>query len=96
MGQRSEIPLWLRAALAVAAAIGVAAAVMRAALRRRRGAAIGGESRRHVSCVCGQEYVVAGTDRHRVYWLAGAEARNSPAPRPGTLRSRAGRPRTHL
>jgi hypothetical protein len=32
--------------------------------------------RRRVSCACGQEYVVVGTDRHRVYWLAGAGARD--------------------
>jgi hypothetical protein len=58
-------------ALAVAAAVAVAGAVM---LRRRRGAAAepSPPPRRHVVCSCGQEYEVAGADRHRVYWLAGA------------------------
>lgn len=26
------------------------------------------------SCECGQEFLVAGRDRHRVYWIAAAEA----------------------
>jgi len=25
-------------------------------------------------CQCGQDYLVTGSDRHRIYWLAGAEA----------------------
>jgi hypothetical protein len=67
-----------RLALAAAAALAVAAAVMRTVLRRRRTAATsqGLPGRRRVSCACGQEYVVVGTDRHRVYWLAGAGARD--------------------
>jgi hypothetical protein len=28
--------------------------------------------RREWRCQCGQEYVVSGVDRHRVYWPAGA------------------------
>ena len=29
-------------------------------------------AQREWRCACGQEYVVSGVDRHRVYWLAGA------------------------
>jgi hypothetical protein len=28
------------------------------------------------SCACGQAYVVAGRDRHRVYWIADADEAN--------------------
>lgn len=61
-------------ALAVAAAIALTAAAMRATLRRRRAMREREQPqpRRPVSCDCGQEYIVAGTDRHRIYWLAGA------------------------
>jgi hypothetical protein len=32
-----------------------------------------GDARRDWRCACGQAYVVTGTDRHRIYWLAGAD-----------------------
>jgi hypothetical protein len=60
-------------ALAAAAAVAAVAAALRALRRRRRAAPEPArQPRRHVSCSCGQEYEVAGADRHRVYWLAGA------------------------
>jgi hypothetical protein len=60
--------------LAAAAALAVTAAAARAVIRRRRSLAATPRppARRPVSCACGQEYVVAGTDRHRIYWPAGA------------------------
>jgi hypothetical protein len=29
--------------------------------------------REHWSCECGQAFVVTGRDRHRIYWMAGAD-----------------------
>jgi hypothetical protein len=47
--------------------------------RRRRGAARAAppppaSAHREWRCQCGQDYLVAGGDRHRIYWLADAEA----------------------
>lgn len=57
--------------------LGLAAAVVAALAawaRRRRGDRVvePPPARREWRCVCGQEYLVAGTDRHRIYWMAGA------------------------
>ncbi len=57
--------------------LGLAAAVIAAAAlwARRRSRAKASEpplARREWRCACGQEYLVAGTDRHRIYWVAGA------------------------
>jgi hypothetical protein len=59
-----------RLVLGAAAAITATAALMRTVVRRRRAAAA--QARRGVSCGCGVEYEVAGTDRHRIYWQARA------------------------
>jgi len=56
--------------LGAAAAIAATAALMRTVVRRRRAGAT--QARRGLSCGCGQKYEVAGTDRHRIYWPAGA------------------------
>jgi hypothetical protein len=56
-------------AVAAAAAIAVAAARVR---RRSLDRPEPPPARREWRCVCGQEYLVAGTDRHRIYWVAGA------------------------
>jgi hypothetical protein len=56
-------------ALAAVAAIAVAAARTR---RRGREQAAPPPARREWRCTCCQEYLVAGTDRHRIYWVAGA------------------------
>jgi hypothetical protein len=66
---------------AVAAAVAVAGtlALLAPRLRRRRGRAaqgVGPPARREWKCRCGQEYLVSGTDRHRIYWVAGAAAEN--------------------
>ena len=63
---------WL--VLGVAVAFAATAALMRTVVRRRRAAPApsAAQVRRAVSCRCGQEYEVAGTDRHRIYWPAGA------------------------
>ena len=57
-----------------AAGIALAAAAIRSVLRRRRAStqAAAPQARRPLTCGCGQEYVVAGSDRHRVFWRAGA------------------------
>jgi hypothetical protein len=65
----------------------VAAALAAAAVARRRlhtqpagpAAATGTDAEqasqgREWRCRCGQEYVVSGVDRHRVYWPAGGSA----------------------
>jgi hypothetical protein len=56
------------ALLAVAAglAAGIAAAGARMTQRRRS------SSQTTYRCRCGSKYRVSGTDRHRVYWAAGA------------------------
>jgi hypothetical protein len=53
----------------LAALAGLAAVVagLRLAAARRRAASP--PPRRDWRCSCGQAYEVAGTDRHRVYWL---------------------------
>lgn len=68
---RNRGPLLLAAAGAAAVASAAAAGALR--LRRRRAA--GGEqaaTREYVCSACGAQYTVAGTDRHRIYWPAGA------------------------
>jgi hypothetical protein len=62
-----------RAIAAVLTLVAVSAAAIFA--RRRRRAAQPAEpppARRQWRCTCGQEYLVAGQDRHRIYWVAGA------------------------
>ena len=63
-----------RLALLVAPAALLALAALGAALARRRRRA--SEAERPLGepwrCACGQEFLVAGRDRHRVYWLADA------------------------
>jgi hypothetical protein len=54
--------------VAVAAAIAAAAMFV-----RRRRARTPKDPRTGWACECGQEYLVQGTDRHRVYWLPGAD-----------------------
>lgn len=66
-----------RARAAAAATLVGAVVSVAAAIRRRRRAARAFEAapppgRRNVVCACGGEYEVAGVDRHRVYWPAGA------------------------
>ena len=68
----------LTAAALVAAAL-AAAAVTRRRLQARSSAPAGSGSAAEESpqgrewrCDCGQEYIVTGADRHRVYWPAGA------------------------
>jgi len=63
-----------RLVIVVAAGIALAAAAIRSVVRRRRASAPGTvpQARRRLTCSCGQEYEVAGTDRHRVFWPAGA------------------------
>jgi hypothetical protein len=58
--------------LAAVAAAAIAVAVARVRRRRRGAAAEPPPARREWRCACGQEYLVAGTDRHRIYWVAGA------------------------
>ena len=67
--RRARPPLVpLAAAGAAVAAAGVAAVIY----TRRRHAA-GSDGRRKWNCECGQEYLVTGIDRHRVYWLPEAD-----------------------
>jgi hypothetical protein len=66
-----------RASVAAAATLVGAVVSVAAAIRRRRRAARAFEpapppARRSVVCACGREFEVAGVDRHRVYWPAGA------------------------
>jgi hypothetical protein len=72
----------LTAAALVAAALAAAAVVRRRLQTSSSGAAGGGGTSaagdaeestqaREWRCDCGQEYVVSGVDRHRVYWPAG-------------------------
>ena len=74
----------LTAAALVAAAL-AAAAIARRRLRTQSSgaAAVSGATAadaeespqaREWRCDCGQEYVVSGVDRHRVYWPAGGSA----------------------
>ena len=61
-----------------AGAAGLAATAAWRFVRRRRGTADGlGEdapaAKRDWTCECGQQFRVAGEDRHRVFWLADAE-----------------------
>ena len=65
------------ASVAAAAALAGVIVAVAASIRRRGRAARVSEpapppARRAVVCACGREYEVAGTDRHRVYWPAGA------------------------
>jgi len=56
----------------LAAAVTTAAAAVAVVIgRRRRGKSDDG--RDSWSCDCGQAYLVSGLDRHRVYWLSGAQ-----------------------
>jgi hypothetical protein len=69
-------------AFAVAALVGVAAAIVleRASGRRRSGDRRPDRDHDHDheggrgpwQCACGQRYEVSGSGRHRVYWLEGA------------------------
>jgi hypothetical protein len=67
--------------LAAAAAIGVALGRRRRTVPPPRPAEAAPEAepepepapREPWTCACGQAFVVAGRDRHRVYWIAGAE-----------------------
>jgi hypothetical protein len=65
-----------RAIIAGIAFVAVGAAAVGAVFaRRRRRATQAAEpppARREWRCTCGQEYLVAGQDRHRIYWVAGA------------------------
>jgi uncharacterized protein with LGFP repeats len=71
----------LIAAALVAAAL-AAAAIARSRLQTRSPAPVAAASgdaeessqAREWRCQCGQEYVVSGVDRHRVYWPAGGSA----------------------
>jgi len=54
----------------VAATAAVAAAVI---IIRRRRARTPQDPRTEWTCECSQEYLVQGTGRHRVYWVAGAD-----------------------
>ena len=65
---------WVLLLAAVASAAGVALG-----LRRRAAAAVASreeeptpQAREPWTCACGQDFVVAGRDRHRVYWVATA------------------------
>jgi hypothetical protein len=58
------------AAIGAAAAAGVAGILARRTRRLARPAA---RERARWRCECGQDYAVSGRDRHRVYWIAGAE-----------------------
>ena len=65
----------------IAGILALAAVVALAVKRRRRPgpqfASPPNESaRRAWRCQCGQEYLVSGADRHRIYWLADADAEN--------------------
>lgn len=61
-----------RASVAAAASLIGAVVAVAGAIRRRRAAPARPLARRRVVCACGREYEVAGADRHRVYWPAGA------------------------
>ena len=54
------------------AAAAIAAVALWARRRTRDEASEPPPARREWRCACGQEYLVAGTDRHRIYWVAGA------------------------
>jgi hypothetical protein len=66
----------------VIAGILALAAVVALAVKRRRRPGLHAASPSHESgrrewrCQCGQEYLVTGADRHRIYWLAGADVEN--------------------
>jgi hypothetical protein len=76
----------LTAAALVAAALAAAAVVRRRLQTQSSGAGDTAEAggaatdaeespqAREWRCDCGQEYVVSGVDRHRVYWPAGGSA----------------------
>jgi hypothetical protein len=57
--------------IAMAAAAGVALGRRSPAARPAQEAAPA--AREPWTCACGQAFLVAGRDRHRVYWLAGAD-----------------------
>ena len=68
----------LTAAALVAAALAAAAVARRRLQTQSPGPAAPGRTdaeeasqAREWRCACGQEYVVSGVDRHRVYWPAG-------------------------
>lgn len=70
---RTRKPLLL--GTAAAAAVASAAAGGGLWLRRRRGGGGGADhpaGREYACPTCGAAYMVAGTDRHRIYWPAGA------------------------
>jgi hypothetical protein len=61
--------------------LALAAAVAFAVTRRRRPglqpkSPPHESARREWRCQCGQAYLVTGADRHRIYWLADADAEN--------------------
>lgn len=84
--KRRVQPAQIAGAAATAAALtGVAATVGRRLLRRESSPSTSGGGRTRFRrsgegrgggatwrCDCGQEFRVAGTERHRVYWLVGA------------------------
>jgi hypothetical protein len=75
-------PRLLRAA-AVVGGLAVAAALARRAAPRIRARTRGGTrpaappGTAAWHCACGQAYRVTGLDRHRVYWLEGADERDA-------------------
>jgi hypothetical protein len=76
MGRRSEPGRAQRvAAIAgtVAAAVAGALAAVVRARRTGRSPRQAPDGRARWRCACGQDYLVAGRDRHRVYWIAGAD-----------------------
>ena len=66
-GTKLALAYW--GAAAVIAAAGIAAVLVRRTRQPPREEAVARASWR---CQCGQDYVVAGQDRHRIYWLTGA------------------------
>jgi hypothetical protein len=71
--------VWRVAAGAALAGTGAAVVVLlrrtspAAALRGLRSSGDSSSDRRPWRCECGQRFVVAGQDRHRIYWLEDAE-----------------------
>jgi MYXO-CTERM domain-containing protein len=73
--RRAPSPQVIAGILALAAV--VALAVKQRRRPGRQAASPPNEStRREWRCQCGQEYLVTGADRHRIYWLADADAEN--------------------
>lgn len=70
--RREQPPRWARGVSAVVGLGAAGVALWRVGALRRPSPTSGPAARESWTCGCGQRFVVAGRDRHRIYWVEGA------------------------